>query len=339
MRRARGYTLVELMIAALLGVLLLGVLVVLFVQSRQSFRQNDLVVQMQDQARYALDVLARDLAAAGYWGGMASAADIQLAASLDELSPANDCGPDATTPWAKLVSARVEFLNNATAASIGATWHCIDAATLVAGADAVAVRRVAMVPTAEMDAGAGAVTLRNRHFYLQTNGVVGTLFRLTGGASYVPGAPNVPLLPPMRFYRFLPRIYYLRDHAFDPGDGIPTLCRMELQPETSAGDPTPRMAPECIAVGIQDLQLSWGVDTDNDLLIERWLTAPGAAELAGALAVRIQILARSAQPDGTYLNTKTYTLGDRTVSYSAADGDRFLRRVFTTTVGLKNHAY
>ncbi len=335
----RGFTLIELLISALLGVLLLGALISLFLQSRQSFRQNDQIIGMQDQARFALQTLSRDLTAAGFWGGLASSSDITLAASVDELTPANDCGPNTSTPWARNVASRVEFLNNVAAADVAAAHHCIDSSRVVEGSDLLATRRVATVPTAEMDATDTDVTLRKNHFYLQSNGVVGTLFRLTGGSVYTPAPPNVPLLPPMAFYRYYPRIYYVRDYAFDPGDGLPALCRIELQPETSPTDSTPRMAEECVAVGIENLQLTWGIDTDEDLTAERYLSAPSAAQLANALVVRIQLLVRSSEPDGSYVNRKTYTLGDRSISFTAADNDHFLRRIYTTTVKLRNRDY
>lgn len=337
--KQRGFTLIELMISATLGIVLLAALATLFLQSRQSFRQNDLIVGMQDQARFALTMLSRDLTTAGYWGGLASSNDINLAASIDELTTANDCGADTSTAWAKQVTRRIEFINNAGESDLTANYHCIDESTFVENTDVVATRRVATAATASMGAADVSVTLRENHFYLQSNGVAGTLFRQTGGDARTPGAPDVPLQPPMDFYRFYPRIYYIRDHAFDPGDGIPSLCRRELQPETSDIDSTPRIGQECIAVGIQDLQLTWGVDLDNDLVIERYLTDPTAAQLAGAMVARIQILVRAIDENPQYLNEKSYTLGDRTTSYQASDNDHYSRRIYSTTVKLRNRDY
>ena len=223
--RQSGFTLIELMISATLGLVLLAALATLFLQSRQSFRQNDLIVGMQDQARFALATLSRDLTAAGYWGGLASSDDISLAANVDELTTANDCGADTSTAWAKEVTRRVEFLNNATQAQVAASYHCIDSTRFVADTDVFATRRVATAATASMDAVAVSATLRQNHFYLKSNGVTATLFRQTGSAVHTPGAPDVPLQPPMDFYRYYPRIYYcLLYTSPSPRDGL--LSRM-----------------------------------------------------------------------------------------------------------------
>ena len=55
--------------------------------------------------------------------------------------------------------------------------------------------------------------------------------------------------------------------------------------------------------------------------------------MAQAVTARIYVLARSTEPDYSYVNDKTYVLGDATVS---GGGDNFYRRVFSTTVKLRN---
>jgi type IV pilus assembly protein PilW len=51
------------------------------------------------------------------------------------------------------------------------------------------------------------------------------------------------------------------------------------------------------------------------------------------VSARVYVLARTLRPDPTYTNDKTYTLGDRVVG---PFNDRFYRRVFTTTVMVRN---
>lgn len=65
MNTQRGLTLVELMIALVLGtVLLLGVTNV-FIAQRQSFRINENLARMQDSARIAFEMMAREIREAG----------------------------------------------------------------------------------------------------------------------------------------------------------------------------------------------------------------------------------------------------------------------------------
>lgn len=326
-----GFTLLELMISAGLGVFLIAGLAMLFVQSNRSYRQNDIVTAMQDQARFTLQVLSRDLMSAGYWGGVSDPSAITTGASTVALTADKDCGPDSATSWAFAPEKRIEFLNNASASALGAAHHCIDTTSFVPGTDVVALRRVATQRTNSMGAADASATLRPYNLYLQSNGVAGSLIRVGNLPSWTPAPPDLPLSPPMSFYKFIPRIYYLRDWSFTAGDGVPMLCRMELRHTA-----TPEMEDECLAVGVQDLQLTWGLDTDNDEIVDRYKTAPTVAELDSALSVRLEVLMRSRDPDSSYLNQKTYKLGDATHSYNSGDQDHFLRRVYSTTILLRN---
>lgn len=326
-----GFTLLELMISAGLGVFLIAGLAMLFVQSNRSYRQNDIVTAMQDQARFTLQVLSRDLMSAGYWGSISDPSAITTGASATALTADKDCGPDSTSSWAFAPEKRIEFINNASASLLGATHHCIDTSSFVSGTDVLALRRVATQATNSMSAADSSVSLRPYNLYLQSNGVAGSLIRVANLATWSPAPPDLPLSPPMSFYKFIPRIYYLRDWAFSEGDGVPMLCRMELR-HTAA----PHMEAECLAVGVQDVQLTWGLDTNDDEIVDRYKTAPTAAELDSALSVRLQVLMRSRDPDRSYLNQKTYTLGDVTHSYSNSDQDHYLRRVYSTTILLRN---
>lgn len=59
--RKRGFSLVELMIAMVLGLFLIGGVVSVFLSNRQVYRQNENLARMQENARYAFEVVARDV--------------------------------------------------------------------------------------------------------------------------------------------------------------------------------------------------------------------------------------------------------------------------------------
>jgi type IV pilus assembly protein PilW len=67
-RRPRGFTLVELMIAMLLGLIIIGGATSLIVANRQSYRTNEALSQVQESARTAFELLARDVREAGISG-------------------------------------------------------------------------------------------------------------------------------------------------------------------------------------------------------------------------------------------------------------------------------
>ena len=66
-RRARqiGLTLVELMVAMLLGLIVVGAVVSVLLSSRQSYSTNTTLGQLQDNARIAFELMARDIRQAG----------------------------------------------------------------------------------------------------------------------------------------------------------------------------------------------------------------------------------------------------------------------------------
>ncbi|WP_150050690.1 PilW family protein [Methylomonas rhizoryzae] len=60
-----GFSLIELMIAMMLGLFLIGGVVSVFLSNRAVYRQNENLSRMQESARYAFEVIARDLREAG----------------------------------------------------------------------------------------------------------------------------------------------------------------------------------------------------------------------------------------------------------------------------------
>ncbi|WP_374260781.1 PilW family protein [Zoogloea sp.] len=78
--RARGLTLVELMIALVLGMILIGGVLVVFLGSQQSFSTSDNLSKMQDSARIAFSLMAQEVREASSTGcGNGSRADNAIA--------------------------------------------------------------------------------------------------------------------------------------------------------------------------------------------------------------------------------------------------------------------
>lgn len=64
-RQHQGFSLVELMIAMMLGLFLIGGVISVFLSNREVYRQNENLARMQENARYAFEVLGRDVREAG----------------------------------------------------------------------------------------------------------------------------------------------------------------------------------------------------------------------------------------------------------------------------------
>jgi type IV pilus assembly protein PilW len=69
-RRSRqdGLSLIELMVAMVISLFLLAGVIQIFIGSKQSYRVNEGLSRLQENARYAFDRIAQDLNASGYMG-------------------------------------------------------------------------------------------------------------------------------------------------------------------------------------------------------------------------------------------------------------------------------
>lgn len=65
--RSRGFSLVELMIASVVGLFLIGALVVVYANTQRSYVMEDALVQLQDGERLALTMLNATVALSGYF--------------------------------------------------------------------------------------------------------------------------------------------------------------------------------------------------------------------------------------------------------------------------------
>ena len=65
--RSQGFSLIELMVALVIGSLLIAGTVFVYVQSRNSYGVNETVARLQETARYAMSVVEPDIRMSSYW--------------------------------------------------------------------------------------------------------------------------------------------------------------------------------------------------------------------------------------------------------------------------------
>jgi type IV pilus assembly protein PilW len=315
-RRQSGFTLVEIMVAMLLSLILGVAIVTVFVNNSHSFSQDDNVMRMQDDARFALQQIAFDLSMAGHYAELLSPSAVTPDTNL---TIGMDCGPAGVTNWAFQTQAvtgeslSVIGIDNVTSAQVVAGHSCFLADEVAPGTDVVSIKRVA---------GAEAAALRDGAVYLRTNGTVGLLYRQP-----LTGTPAIPIALPRTEWEYRPAIYYIREYAYNLGDNIPTLCRKVL------GGAGPSMLTECIATGIENLQLEYGIDTSNDGNPNVYMSAPTLADLQDVVSARIYLLARTTDIDVRHTNQKTFSIGN---APNYTPNDSFHRRVYSTTVAIQN---
>ena len=93
------------------------------------------------------------------------------------------------------------------------------------------------------------------------------------------------------------------------------------------------MVTECLATGIENLQIEYGIDTTQNGQPNVYLTDPTLAQLQDVVAARIFLIGRTTEVDPRYTNTKTYAISN---APDLVPNDSFHRRVFSTSVSIQN---
>lgn len=336
-RRPQGMTLVEVLIAMLVGVILLAGISTLVVNASRSNRDLDAAARQLENGRYAAQSLGKHVRHAGFWGRLYPPAAASMPAAPGALP--NACTTPATA--AMLQADMPVHIQGEDSPAGTPTAACLTDADHVDGTDIVTIRRLAGTAHTVAQANANAAA-----FYLQASH---NAFNIDVGANADPGdngfgiteldAAGNPVTAPLYQYRVdtffvSPRTRPVNVGACDgnnadDGDEIPTLMRLRL-------DDTGFCA-QAVAVGIEDLQIEYGVDTSNNGTPNQYTTAPAdVAAWTNVMGLRLYLLARSTENVNAVGAGKSYTLGQTAPKVVNDPDDGFSRHVFTTTARLVN---
>ena len=315
-------TLIEVMIAMVLGILVIGGVGSLFVMGSQNYKQDEKLGRINDELRFAMTQIAADIEMAGFWSqlhdGIGIAEDPTLAISKDCGAPGAD--------WIYSDRRPIEVLDTATQAKVEASHDCLAWADVAPDTDVISIKRAYGAPS--LRAGYGADDFDSRvenRVYFRTNGISGMLYRHLAGTP-----PTVVVIPaPYEDWQYSPATYFIRPY-FTGVEKQPSLCRKVLE-----GGAPPEYESECISAGIEHLQIELGVDGNLDNAVDYYTAAPDANQTANAITARVLLLGRALDADPNYLNQKTYRLSNFG-NYLPADN--FYRLMMTNTVTLRNPA-
>jgi len=316
--KQNGFNMVELMVATALGLFLTAAVSSIFVAGNKNYKQDDRFSRMQENGRFALNVLAEDLSMAGFWGGAYNLSQFKTLATW-----VNNCGISLTQTDPILIQ------NYATTTHADTTYSCI-----TSGKTSLPTPSTAILIVKRVLGKSVTPPSSDNNAYLRVGTTSASFFQNTATLpTYGAGETD---------WSFIPRIYYIRKYSVTAGDGIPTLTRKNL---TTSNPPTFTTASEeALVEGVENYQVEIGINTGTgtniDTQVNYYTDAPSAAELKGAVTARIYVLVRSRDPDSAYTNNKVYKLGKKTVGYSGTGGDNppdnYYRRVFSSTVFLRN---
>lgn len=317
----RGLSLIELMISILLGIILSIGIVTIYIESKNNYQAEDEIARIQENGRYTLSLLKRELTLAGFFAGKLN---------TDEMTP-SAVGTDCTTGnWVLDTSDSVELIDSFSSSFAtvnGTTLNCMTASDIEAGTDIVVVKRTAGDFTLKNGAWNDGLTQADTtQWYLKVAGYGDSLsWVYIDGGNFDSG--DVGTDTEVDYWEYHTNIFYVQNYSVTAGDNIPSLCAERLSGNA--------ITKQCLVEGIEDMQIEFGIDTDADGVANWYKAAPTSAEIATAVTARIYLLVRSIDSVAGYTNAKTYSLGDKSV---AAKNDGYLRRVFSTTVQMRNAA-
>ena len=342
----QGLSLIELMIALLIGtVLLLGVVQV-FSASRTAYQLSEGMSRTQENARFALDYLQRDIRMAGHFGCVNDQARQQVADGLVSHFTAN--GPTD-------FGFSVRGYDNAAPAGITL------APARVAGTDSIVLRFMSGdgVPVTNIDTVNSIIQINPARWGSLTNGGVATpvifglgdcayadVFQATStnagmGQVVVPTTVNLGRYAatvdggPAMLFRGEAVVYYIGLGA----GGQPSLWRARVNVDGTTNS-------EELVEGIENMQFRYGMDRNAaPATPSGYIATQGTAAAVGTTAaewsrvgqVQVGLLAASPNRAASVQATQVAPslLGD--VQVLPADG-RY-RAVYESTIALRNRLY
>ena len=320
-RGAAGFSLIELMVALTIGLVMIAGAGFVFAKSRDIYRTMETTARLQENARYAMNIIEADLRMANYWG-LLSDPDL-FTNSASSTAPytttvSNNCG--ATSAFVTDVARPVDGNNNTYSLSCGANGN-----GAAAGTDVLIVRRASTERIPQSTAG---VQAEKDRLLVETSRTQAEIFKAAASgaipAAYAQTDPvGQPPLADTR--RLIVNAYYVGADS-SVAAGYPSLRRKTL----IVG---PAFQDEEIIPGVEDLQVQFGVDVNGDRNADVWVN-PGSVPAGGiVVAARVWLRVRAEDIDVAHQDSQAYVYADRN---QAAPNDQIRRLLVMQTIQFRN---
>ncbi|MEZ6931608.1 PilW family protein [Aeromonas sp. S16(2024)] len=336
---ARGFTLVEWLIAMLIGVFLIGGGLSVFVASRATTEDAFDQSELQENGRIAMRLLTQDLKWAGFWGDYTgSPMVVGLGVTVDAKPSANNClnnsGQEGSLPSSVGANRSLWVVRiNASKAIVGGAFSCIPVSERIAGTDVISVKRLIGHALPSLSTAADLIKNDDNKYYMATTTQAAHIFPIdeARGDKSIPVDINDEKMPNRQFWVYQHFLYYI-----SPNDktGNPELKKRFLTPNGGSV-----VIGGAMAEGIEKISVLFGVDDSPvpDGVIDRYVATSNVTEQEWSegrvVAARIFILVRSLQASGSYVNNNVYQVGDVPVF---GNGDGYRRLLLESSVSLRN---
>jgi type IV pilus assembly protein PilW len=334
--RTRGFSIIELMVAVTLSLLLLGGVATIFSSTRDSYETTDRMSRIQENGRYAIEQITRQIRAAGFVG--CARQPTYVSTSLNNSTdlqwnflggPVRGYQSTGAGAWSPALDASV--ISPASGSDVLVLRvPARDAEPMRLTTTMTSATADLLVPSVTTGVRTGDVALAyncEAHSYFYVSDFTAGVIQHAQTAA-APGNAVATLNYPYRdrVTHVIPVetvIYYIRDStaATLPAGTRSLWRRVGLN------------AAEELIEGVEQLQLRFGVDTNGDVIVDVYQTANDVANWTEVISVEVAVLIRSIDGYGSGTDNRSYQLLDVTVP---AVADSRIRGVFTATSTIRN---
>jgi type IV pilus assembly protein PilW len=357
-RHQRGISLVELMIAMVVGLILMNGIFNIFLSSKRAYRTTEELGRIQENARYALQTLTKDLRMTGYMGcfGEVNKTDNvkdskkPIAAGVayfDNPITGYDAQSNtgtATSDWSPNLP------------SYFSTYSYFSSIPPIAGSDIIVIQRA--VPFSTSDTGSlatlsGSIQIdsnppapdsiakgdtlvisdcKDSDIFMVDNDIDGSSVPVNishDNSVNTSNSLSKSYLPNAKLMRMVMNGYYVGTNT----DGNRALYRTRL-----AGNGA--MKKEELLEGVETMQVAYGEDTNGDGVPNRYLSAGDVTDMGNIVTVRVGLLMYSIREVSEENDTRSFNVAgtdvDDTGTIPTHGVDKSLRQVYTATVKIRN---
>ncbi|MFK7975906.1 MAG: PilW family protein [Halioglobus sp.] len=336
--RQAGFSLMELMIGMVLGLIVVSGAVAIYLAASTSYSQVEQSAQMNENSRFAEQVLTDALRHVGFMGEAGPGSIQESVPPLPAI--ANDCDGETRAEIYEIGSPI--YAVTATAAASDPDINCFGALpenNALAGTDILIMKSA--VPTRVVDTDddnvldppAGLVLAGK--LWLLTNDDVGVMF---DGDDTPPTISTGGDVPDGAAWEYRYEVYFIRD--FSDGDGklMPSLSRFVLR-ESSVGGPMV-LEREDLVPGVEDMRIRFGLDTtggDGDVdLYSTVAEIQASNNWDQIVSIEIAMLVSGSEADPNYTDSNTYELAGFNNVVAPDTREQHRRSVVRANVSLRN---
>ena len=308
-KQQQGFSLVEMMLAMLIGIIIMGGILSVYTNTRDLQRSSEDQVNLVTDARFALETMGYDLRHAGVFGGTNITTLINCRMGDASCPAAMPAAPgDCHNQWYTNIDQPI-FGGEGV---VPTGYTCILGHK--ANTDVLVVRYADSNPVDTASLASGTA-------YVRSNYLAGQLF--TGTAEPVIPDNSGSLTANHLLYS---RAYYISDYTNTPGDGLSSLRRVDLVNG-------PQVQDQLILPGATNLQVQYGEDLDDDGGIDQFVNADLVSDFGKVYAVRLWVLIKTEREEKGLNTARTYNIAGITIN---TPNDGYRRLLISSVIKMRN---